>query len=240
MKALAFLAAILCVSGVQAAAPNPAGGTVVMELRATGSAVPDETMRADMFKEMLRRIEAAGGRATTIAVGADGSVRIEALGAGDGMALPALLAKDPTFGLHEAREEDEFGPPPDTASEAIAEQSSANPPRRYVIKTAPVLTKADIESAKASFDERTGGPVVSIVLTPDGRERFAEFSRAHVGRMIAMVVDGTVISAPVIAEPVTGGQLQIAGRFTVAAAEAMAASLSAPPLPYALSVAEVR
>ena len=73
-----------------------------------------------------------------------------------------------------------------------------------------------------------------------GARRFAEITTQNVGRPFAIVLDGRILSAPVIREPITGGAGQISGRFSVAEAGVLSALLRAGALPAPLRVIEER
>ena len=60
----------------------------------------------------------------------------------------------------------------------------------------------------------TNEPVVTFRLDAIGAKRFGEITRDNVGRPFAIVLDGKVLSAPVIREPIIGGSGQISGNFT--------------------------
>ena len=73
-----------------------------------------------------------------------------------------------------------------------------------------------LTDARAGFDQ-SSQPVVSFRFDSLGARQFADITRANVGRPFAIVLDGKVLSAPVIREPIIGGSGQISGSFTVAA-----------------------
>jgi preprotein translocase subunit SecD len=81
--------------------------------------------------------------------------------------------------------------------------------RAVVASEEPVITGADVTSATTAFDPYDGRPRVEVELTPAGGERFHQYTRDHVGQMIAIVVDGELDSAPVIQGPIPGGRIQI-------------------------------
>ncbi|MGC2855547.1 protein translocase subunit SecD [Novispirillum sp. DQ9] len=97
-----------------------------------------------------------------------------------------------------------------------------------------------LTSAHAGSDSRTGAWVVNFAFDSLGTRRFAEISTANVGKPFAIVLDGKVISAPVIREPITGGQGQISGSFTAQSASDLAVLLRAGALPAPLTVVEER
>jgi preprotein translocase subunit SecD len=73
-----------------------------------------------------------------------------------------------------------------------------------------------IKSATPGVDSTTGERVVQFTLNDQGTNLFANFTRNNVGNQFAIVLDGTVQSAPAIREPITGGTGQISGSFTSA------------------------
>ena len=94
--------------------------------------------------------------------------------------------------------------------------------------------------ANASFDQRTGEPIVQFRFDSQGGKRFADVTRANVGKPFAIVLDGRVLSAPVIREPITGGAGQISGQFTAEGARDLAVLLRAGALPAPMQVIEER
>ncbi|XXX71970.1 hypothetical protein WMF30_30420 [Sorangium sp. So ce134] len=105
--------------------------------------------------------------------------------------------------------------------------------RTYVVRWPATITGHDVASAQAARDDRDDA-YVSVELTDEGRERFAELSRESIKRRIAIVVDGIVMSAPVVQQAITGGRVQISMATgdpaeQMAQAEELAAVLGAKP-----------
>jgi preprotein translocase subunit SecD len=96
----------------------------------------------------------------------------------------------------------------------------------------------NLTNAQQSFDPQTNEPVVSITFDADGTRRFARLTSENVGRPFAMILDGKVLSAPNINEPILGGQAQISGSFTVDTANQLAISLRSGALPVDLTVVQ--
>jgi preprotein translocase subunit SecD len=86
--------------------------------------------------------------------------------------------------------------------------------------------KLEVAHAILAFDQRTGEPVVSFTLTESSRRLFADFTAQNVGRKGAILVDGRVVTKPVIREPILGGAGQISGGFSVDEAKDIADRLS--------------
>ncbi|PJA73852.1 hypothetical protein CO151_12105 [bacterium CG_4_9_14_3_um_filter_65_15] len=86
------------------------------------------------------------------------------------------------------------------------------------------LSNNDIMSAQAIADSE-GGPAVEAVLNLLGTQKFAIFTSNHIGEMAAVIVNGQVVSAPVIRAPIMKGRVIISGKFTQGEAEGLARSL---------------
>ncbi|MBR1211880.1 protein translocase subunit SecD [Bradyrhizobium sp. JYMT SZCCT0180] len=119
---------------------------------------------------------------------------------------------------------------------------SADPqyPQPYVIKKQVLVSGGDLIDAQPGFDQRTNQPIVSFKFNSSGSRKFAAATTEHVKEPFAIVLDGKVISAPVIQEPITGGSGQISGNFTVQAANDLAILLRAGALPAPLTIIEER
>lgn len=93
------------------------------------------------------------------------------------------------------------------------------------------LTGADLTSAQVVFDSKTGKPAVSLQFTSSGADKFAKITGESVGKPVAIVLDNSIISAPIVQQQITGGQAQITGNFTVDQAKNLAIELNAGALP---------
>jgi preprotein translocase subunit SecD len=94
-----------------------------------------------------------------------------------------------------------------------------------LLREEPVLHGGHMADAQAAFDQYTSLPLVTFRFSAAGAEKFASFTRNNVGRPFAVVIDGRVITAPVIREPILGGTGQISGNFTAASANQLAARI---------------
>ena len=102
----------------------------------------------------------------------------------------------------------------------------------------PVLTKKQtmmtgdlLTEAKVNIDQRFNEPYVSITFNAAGAKLFEEITGANVKKRMAIILDGTVYSAPVIQERISGGNAQITGRFSMDEAKDLAIVLRAGALP---------
>lgn len=110
--------------------------------------------------------------------------------------------------------------------------------KRFVVDTRVIVSGRNIE--KAEPEVNAGQHVVSFRLNTEGARKFAQATSENVGRPFAIVLDNEVVSAPVIRQPIMGGQGLISGDFSVQGAKEFAALLRAGPLPVKLRVIERR
>lgn len=104
----------------------------------------------------------------------------------------------------------------------------------------PVLVGGkDLVDAKPQYDH-LGRPVVALAFSSEGAKLFDTATFANVGKQLAIVLDGVVISAPVVQERITGGNAQISGRFSAEEASRLSIMLRAGALPVAVDVIENR
>ncbi|MBR6363935.1 MAG: protein translocase subunit SecD [Alphaproteobacteria bacterium] len=108
----------------------------------------------------------------------------------------------------------------------------------------PVYTRVEVsgeslKDSQADFDQNNM-PVVTTVFDATGARRFAKLTTEHVNERFAIVLDGKVLSAPTIREPIPGGRGQISGGFTLQGAKDLAVLLRSGALPAPLQVIEER
>jgi len=108
-----------------------------------------------------------------------------------------------------------------------------------VKRQAEPLTGKSIKSARVARNPVTGQPEIDFTLNSDGASVFGEITRNSVGQRLAIVLDGTVVSAPNINGPILGGSGQITGQFTEKEAFELATALE-NPLEAPLQIVEER
>jgi len=81
--------------------------------------------------------------------------------------------------------------------------------RTFLVDDVPALTRADVSSAEAIASEPYGEWSVMIELTPKAAQTFADLTEASTGKRIAIVVDGAVMSAPIVRSRISGGRLTV-------------------------------
>ncbi|MBU2545119.1 protein translocase subunit SecD [Patescibacteria group bacterium] len=93
------------------------------------------------------------------------------------------------------------------------------------------LTGQYLERAELVFDQQSGTPLITIQFDEEGSELFKQITTESVGKILAIYIDGAVISAPYVNEPIEGGKAQISGDFTIDEAKELARNLNAGALP---------
>lgn len=111
-----------------------------------------------------------------------------------------------------------FGAPGE-GREILFEQVSARPtgersePRAHwrtqLVHSDAVVTTANIVDVRPSRSPDTNAPMLTFTLTPDGRETFARRTAQLVGKKVAVVVDGTVLNAPIVNSAISGGRFSL-------------------------------
>ena len=109
---------------------------------------------------------------------------------------------------------------------------------RIVVQRRAMVTGDRIADARQDYDPESGAPAVIISFDSAGALSFGRTTRENVGKPFAIVLDGVVISAPVIEEAILGGSAQIRGNFTVESANELAISLRSGRLPVELTVVQ--
>lgn len=103
-----------------------------------------------------------------------------------------------------------------------------------------VLTGNDVEKASVAQNPSGGGFVVTLKLKGDGPKKFHEATSKWVGQPIYILLDDEVISAPVVQEPIPGGEAVITGNFTAEEAGRLATLINGGALPIKLVEVEAR
>ncbi|KKS48771.1 MAG: Preprotein translocase subunit SecD [Candidatus Azambacteria bacterium GW2011_GWF2_42_22] len=99
------------------------------------------------------------------------------------------------------------------------------------------LTGRYLAHASVEFDPQTGVPLVGLEFTSEGALLFAKITHDNVGKPLAVILDGSILSAPVIQSEITGGKAQITGNFTPKEAKALVRNLNYGALPVPITLA---
>ncbi|MEM7679673.1 MAG: protein translocase subunit SecD [Pseudomonadota bacterium] len=178
-----------------------------------------------------RRIDELGTTEPVIQRQGDDRILIQAPGA-DADQLKNVIGTTAKLNFHLVKE-------PGAGGIAMTLPFADDPDQTINVERRAPITGEQLENAQPSFDQG-GQPVISFRLNNSGGRRFCELTRKNVNKPFAIVLDNEVLSAPVIREPICGGQGQISGGFTVEEANDLALLLRAGALPAPMTVMEER
>lgn len=103
-----------------------------------------------------------------------------------------------------------------------------------------VLTGKDLRDARAQMTGSGSQAVVGLEFTDEGGAKFADLTARNIGRPISILLDGEVLTSPVVQEAITGGRAQISGSRNMQEAEHLAILLRSGSLPVKIEVMENR
>ena len=103
-----------------------------------------------------------------------------------------------------------------------------------------ILSGDNLVDAKPSMDTQSNETVVNFTLDRVGAKKFGKATSTGVGKRLAIILDGKIISAPSVREPIIGGSGQISGDFTFQSATDLALLLRSGALPAPLNIIEER
>jgi preprotein translocase subunit SecD len=128
--------------------------------------------------------------------------------------------------VHEAPYADDLGgAPPPEGYEVLADWAADEP--SLVVSTDILFTHADLVEVKSDLDPATQAPRILIVLNEEASRILAEVTAANISRRIAIVLDGRILSAPVIVSEIPGPELVINGAFDLETVETLVARIRA-------------
>ncbi|MBL4693672.1 MAG: protein translocase subunit SecD [Magnetovibrio sp.] len=194
-----------------------------------------------------RRIDETGVKEPTIVRQGDDRILVQVPGLDDPERLKRLLGKTAKLSFHllddKASMADALAgriPPGTRLMPSQDEVDSMGNPRMYLVKKRIMVGGDTLIDSSPAFDQRTSEPVVNFRFDTIGAKRFGKVTMNNVNKPFAIVLDGKVLSAPVIREPILGGAGQISGNFSVAEANDLSLLLRAGALPAPLTILEER
>ena len=207
-----------------------------------------QTIRSNAMDQALEtirnRINQLGVRETTVAKEGDNEILVQLPGIQDPERAKELIGKtavlefklvDDTKNVQDAIKD---GPPP--GDEVLYGTSETGGREPYLVETPVLMTGDVVTDARVRPGARLEGPYVAVELDNRGADIFDAMTSQNVGRRLAIVLDNTVYSAPVIKERIPGGHVQITGRFSMDEAHDLAIVLRSGALPAPVEIEEER
>jgi len=177
-----------------------------------------------------RRIDDVGTKEPTILQRGEKRILVELPGLKDPERIKNLLGKTAQLNFRLVEDNEEFG-----VDKLIAENGEElNVSKRIV------MSGENLIDAQPSFNNQSNQPTVSFTLDRLGAQKFGRTTTDSVGKRLAIVLDGKIVSAPSINEPITSGSGIISGNFSFQEATDLALLLRSGALPTPLNVVEER
>ena len=123
---------------------------------------------------------------------------------------------------------------------SVDRQTGAMKKLPFLLKEKTLMTGEFIKDARVSLDSQFHEPYVAMEFTDVGGRLFEQITGANVKKRLAIILDNSVYSAPVIQERIAGGRAQITGRFTTDQAKDLAVVLRSGALPAPVKILEQR
>jgi len=177
-----------------------------------------------------RRIDDVGTKEPTILQRGEKRILVELPGLKDPERIKALLGKTAQLNFRLVSENNEFG-----VDELISENGE-----KLDVSKRIIMSGENLIDAQPSIQNQSNEPTVSFTLDRLGAQKFGRATTDNVGKRLAIVLDGEIVSAPNINEPITSGNGMISGNFTFQEATDLALLLRSGALPTPLLVVEER
>jgi preprotein translocase subunit SecD len=110
----------------------------------------------------------------------------------------------------------------------------------FVTDANTLVSGKDLNRADVSFDQQTGLPNVKLTFNDEGRKKFAEATKTHIGQPIYILLDKQIISAPTVQSEIPNGEAIISGKFDIKEAKQLATLLNGGALPVSINLIEQR
>ncbi len=193
-----------------------------------------KTSSQDQALEIVRRrIDEIGTNEPNILKRSNDRILVELPGLDDPMRIKSLLGKTAnlTFRFVTNSKEDSFG------SEKLKYEDNNE---EAIVSKRIILSGDNLLDAQPRMNSETNETVVSFTLDRVGAKRFGKATSTGIGKQLAIVLDGKIISAPVIRDTIASGSGQISGGFTFQSATDLALLLRSGALPAPLNIIEER
>tara|TARA_Y100001935_G_C17289272_1_gene502286 strand:+ start:27 stop:1565 length:1539 start_codon:yes stop_codon:yes gene_type:complete len=177
-----------------------------------------------------RRIDDVGTKEPTILQRGEKRILVELPGLKDPERIKKLLGKTAQLNFRLVNDSSDFG------TDVLTSETGEN----LKVSKRIVMSGENLIDAQPSIQNQNNEPTVSFTLDRLGAQKFGRTTTDNVGKRLAIVLDGKIISAPSINEPITSGKGIISGNFTFQDATDLSLLLRSGALPTPLNVVEER
>jgi len=180
-----------------------------------------------------RRVDEVGTNEPNILKRGNNRILVELPGLDDPMRIKSLLGKTAnlTFRFVTNDENDRFG---------VEKLKFENGLEEATVSKRIIISGENLLDAQPKMDTQTNQTIVSFTLDRVGAKRFGKATSTGIGKQLAIVLDGKIISAPVVRDTIASGSGQISGGFTFQTATDLALLLRSGALPAPLEIIEER
>ncbi|WP_299352855.1 protein translocase subunit SecD [uncultured Shimia sp.] len=214
------------------------GDTFIVQLSEAEKLATDERTVQQSLEIIRRRIDEVGTREPTIQRQGADRILIQVPGIGSAAELKEIIGTTAQLTFHpvigRGSDPDVNPGPGNEIFPSLDEEGTY-----YTVESAAVVTGEELVDAQPSFDQNNT-PAVSFRFNPTGARKFGNYTAENIGSPFAIVLDGEVVSAPVIQSHIPGGSGIITGRFSVEESTNLAILLRAGALPAGLEFLEER
>ncbi len=180
-----------------------------------------------------RRVDEVGTNEPNILKRGNNRILVELPGLDDPMRIKSLLGKTAnlTFRFVTNDENDRFG---------VEKLKFENGIEEATVSKRIIISGENLLDAQPKMDTQANQTIVSFTLDRVGAKRFGKATSTGIGKQLAIVLDGKIISAPVVRDTIASGSGQISGGFTFQTATDLALLLRSGALPAPLEIIEER
>ena len=178
-----------------------------------------------------RRIDEVGTKEPTILQRGDKRILVELPGIDNPERVKELLGKTAQLTFRLVSKDDGFG-----SEKLILSENN----EELIVSKRIVISGDNLVDAQPQFDNQANQPLVRFNLDRLGAQKFGKITTENIGRRLAIVLDGSVISAPSIREAIVGGSGTISGGFSFQEATDLALLLRSGALPAPINIVEER
>ena len=180
-----------------------------------------------------RRVDEVGTNEPNILKRGNNRILVELPGLDDPMRIKSLLGKTAnlTFRFVTNNDNDRFG---------VEKLKFENGLDEAIVSKRIIISGENLLDAQPKMDTQTNQTIVSFTLDRVGAKRFGKATSTGIGKQLAIILDGKIISAPVVRDTIASGSGQISGGFTFQSATDLALLLRSGALPAPLEIIEER
>ena len=206
---------------------------IILQYSEYGLVLLKSSSQDQAIEIVRRRVDEIGTNEPNILKRGSDRILVELPGLDNPDRIKSLLGKTAnlTFRFVTQNEEESFG------TERIPFQDEDGD---AIVSKRIILSGDNLVDAQPRMDNQANETVVSFTLDRVGAKKFAKATTSGIGKKLAIILDGKIISAPSVREPIVGGSGQITGGFTFQSATDLALLLRSGALPAPMKIIEER